>query len=213
MSAPEVLEFNGGEADDAAGAAEAESLCKACAEGDMAVVDRLAPLAHSQRHRGCMPLHYAAMARSLGAESAVALLRAKANVAATTDDSKQAIHLAAENPRGEAVLRALLEAGASADAPTLALRTPLHHAAVEGVTETARILLEVGANVNAMNSCGAIPLHWAAKTGKRELVEMLVQARSDLQVMDNLGRRPAEMAMDNRQEDVGNFLLALEAKL
>eukprot|EP00439_Symbiodinium_sp_Y106_P015932 s4748_g2.t1 len=112
-----------------------------------------------------------------------------------------AVHLAAEHAGGVEVLQVLLAARANPDAQTLARRTPLHFAAVEGVRETIEVLLEARANVNAMNSCGAIPLHWAAKTGQAQLIQLLVEARSDLTVSDNLGRTPVEMAEDNLKGD------------
>merc|ERR1712150_90994 len=104
-----------------------------------------------------------------------------------TNEGAQAVHLASENADGGPdALAVLLVARADPDSKTVASRTPLHFAAVEGVLSTARVLLDAGANVNAMNSCGAFPLHWAAKTGKRDLCTLLVEARSDLEAMDNL---------------------------
>mmetsp|Transcript_71564 Transcript_71564/g.213543 ORF Transcript_71564/g.213543 Transcript_71564/m.213543 type:complete len:196 (+) Transcript_71564:64-651(+) len=189
------------------------ALCAACVEGDVEATRLLAESGHATRQAGSgyMPLHYAAMTRSGTAGCTLQLLRARAEIAATTDEQKQAVHIAAENERGAEVLTVLLEAQADPNARTLAGRTPLHFAAVEGVLETAQVLLSARANVNAVNSCGAIPLHWAAKTGKQDLCDLLVEARSDLQVMDNLGRTPAEMAADNGRHEVGRMLRALEA--
>mmetsp|Transcript_51651 Transcript_51651/g.130597 ORF Transcript_51651/g.130597 Transcript_51651/m.130597 type:complete len:248 (-) Transcript_51651:52-795(-) len=191
-----------------AAAAASEALRCACTAGNPDEVRRLAAATPSvvrgvgrRPGGGCLlPLHYASMAQQHAAASAAALLEAGADVGATTDEGKQAIHLAAENGAcGVEVLDVLLHAKADVDARTTASRTPLHFAAVEGIAATAAALLHARASVNAMNSCGAIPLHWAAKTGKRDLCKVLVDARSDLSVMDNLGRTPVEMAEDNLQ--------------
>jgi len=157
-----------------------------------------------------IPLHYAAVAAHCGAECAAALLAARADVAAKANDRKQAVHIAAENRASTETLAILLQGQADPNARTLADRTPLHFAAIEGVASTTQVLLAAGADVNAMNSCGAIPLHWAAKTGKRDVCELLVAAKSDLTVMDNLGRTPAEMAADNLQTSVRDMLQAMK---
>lgn len=194
-----------------------DELCQAAVAGDVDDVRRLVEgkeLASDECRRGTnMPIHYAAMARSRGPEVTAVLLEAKADIYATTNESKQAIHIAAENEQGAELVSLLIAARANPDAQTLAARTPLHFAAIEGVFETTRVLLAAGAKVNAMNSCGAIPLHWAAKTGKKDLCDLLVEAKSDLQAMDNLGRNAAGMAEDNRKFSVAESLRAVEARM
>eukprot|EP00927_Polykrikos_kofoidii_P044591 TRINITY_DN38510_c0_g1_i1.p1 TRINITY_DN38510_c0_g1~~TRINITY_DN38510_c0_g1_i1.p1 ORF type:complete len:193 (+),score=37.12 TRINITY_DN38510_c0_g1_i1:64-642(+) len=188
-----------------------EAICQACSDGDVESVTRLAVGTDVNAQRspaGYLPLHYAAMARQHGADSVAALVSAGGHLNATTNEGKQAVHLAAENQSDVGPLEALLAARSDPNAKTVALRSPLHFAAVEGAVENARILLAARANVNAENSCGAIPLHWAAKTGKMELCDLLVEARSDLTVMDNLGRTPAEMAADNRQCQIAEALMS-----
>eukprot|EP00933_Yihiella_yeosuensis_P065630 TRINITY_DN69563_c0_g1_i1.p1 TRINITY_DN69563_c0_g1~~TRINITY_DN69563_c0_g1_i1.p1 ORF type:complete len:219 (+),score=54.99 TRINITY_DN69563_c0_g1_i1:65-658(+) len=189
-----------------------EALCQACLDGRLEDVERLSmqveALETALGPGGMPPLHYAAMARRGASGAAEILLRFKADVQKHGPENKQAIHIAAENEQGVDVLRVLLEARADPDAPTLARRTPLHFAAVDGIPNTAKVLLEAKADANAMNSCGAIPLHWAAKTGKPDLVQMLLAARSDLTVMDNLGRTPVEMAEDNLKNDCASIIRA-----
>mmetsp|Transcript_22788 Transcript_22788/g.44244 ORF Transcript_22788/g.44244 Transcript_22788/m.44244 type:complete len:190 (-) Transcript_22788:110-679(-) len=187
-----------------------EELCAACVSGNSEAIGRLAPGLdlNAPPVRGNLPLHFAAMAKSGGAACTSVLLDLRADVQATTDEGRYAIHVAAENPAGAEMIGLLLEARADADAKSTASRTPLHFAAVEGVFGTTQALLAAGADVNSENSCGAIPLHWAAKTGKLDLCKLLVDAKSDLNVVDNLGRTPSEMAADNRHSHIAALLQA-----
>merc|ERR1719265_2438090 len=113
-----------------------DDLCRACLDGDVASVERLAQepaVDLNIAQKGSLPLHYAAMSRRNGVECCRVLLQARAELAGKTNEGKQAVHLAAENPHGAEILEFLLQAGADVDAKSTASRTPLHFAAVDGI--------------------------------------------------------------------------------
>jgi len=51
---------------------------------------------------------------------------------------------------------------------------PLHHAAINGHMEVARLMLEAGCDVNCKNNQGMRPLHDAAAKGYTEIVQLLL---------------------------------------
>ena len=99
-----------------------------------------------------------------------------ANIKATNDRGKTALHLAAENHRiGTAKL--LLENGADPHARSDGGWTALHNSADRGHEDIAALLLEWGANVNASTSSGMTALHWCSRNGHLAVVELLLKQK------------------------------------
>jgi ankyrin repeat protein len=83
------------------------------------------------------------------------------------------ISIAAMRGQIEAV-RALLDAGADANALDRRGATPLHHAAGEGMADMVQLLLDRGANPNYREeNWNSTPLDWAAYGENPAVVEML----------------------------------------
>ena len=97
-----------------------------------------------------------------------------ANIGATNDRGKTALHLAAENNH-VALVRLLLEYGARLNVRSDGGWTALHNAADRGHVEVASLLLECKAEVNAGTSSGMTALHWAARNGHYDLVLLLLE--------------------------------------
>jgi ankyrin repeat protein len=114
------------------------------------------------------------------AESVKLLLQHKAvpDVAIAVGGAS-AVHLAAERGN-EAVLRALLEAGAKADVPDLRGRTPLFCATEAGSLECVRVLLAAKANPNYTGKIKYSPLLVAAEKGWLEIVKAMLDAGADM---------------------------------
>ena len=99
-----------------------------------------------------------------------------ANINATNNRGKTALHLAAENKSTRlALVKLLLENGANVHAQSDGGWTPLHNAADKGYVDVASLLLQWGAKVNATTSSGMTALHWSARNGHVELVKLLLE--------------------------------------
>ncbi|KAK0621895.1 ankyrin repeat-containing domain protein [Bombardia bombarda] len=63
--------------------------------------------------------------------------------------------------------------------------TPLHRAAENGRTETARLLIEASADVNSVDGSGVSVLERAVNSEKAELIRLLIDAGVGLIIHDN----------------------------
>ena len=100
---------------------------------------------------------------------------AKANVHATNNRGKTALHLAAESKTERlALVEILLDNDANVSARSDGGWTPLLNAAERGHANIVSLLLRSGANVNAATSSGMTPLHWSARNGHVDVVKVLI---------------------------------------
>lgn len=121
-------------------------------------------------------------------------------------------------PRTEgygAVIRALLEGGASPHQATTDGTTPLMTAAglggatftpgktrgfrSVGAEEAVQALLDAGADVNAVNEADFTALHGAAMRGLNEVVDILVKHGAAINARDFRGRTPFRLAEGSKQ--------------
>ena len=91
----------------------------------------------------------------------------------STDEAGWTALMFAANAGHDAVVRLLLNAGASVHLENGAQDTALHLAAERGRTETARLLLEAGADFMARDADGRTPLFLAIERGRAEVIELL----------------------------------------
>ena len=106
-------------------------------------------------------------------QSVRALLKQKANVAATEADGFTALHWATQRDNTQLV-DLLLAAGADAKAATRYKITPLYLAAVNGNAPIMERLLKAGADPNGIAEEGQTMLMTAALSGKAEAVRLLL---------------------------------------
>jgi len=94
------------------------------------------------------------------------------------------LHLAARSNPDEEVVRALLEAGADANARGYYGQTPLTLAARNANPAVATLLLEAGADVNAREWMGRTALHAAASSNENlAVIDLLLEAGADVQAV------------------------------
>jgi ankyrin repeat protein len=84
-----------------------------------------------------------------------------------------ALHLAAKEGQTR-ILSILLRTGFRADSRDERGRTPLHHCASLGHTETAKVLLDAGASINAVDMDGTSVILAAVKAGSEKMVELIL---------------------------------------
>ena len=74
--------------------------------------------------------------------------------------------------------------------------SPLHTAALNGISWLGEILLEYKANINALDNEGATPLILAVRGHHREFISMLLRRGADIENVDNLGKKAIDYAKD-----------------
>ncbi len=93
-----------------------------------------------------------------------------------------------------AAVRALLAAGADADARDVDGATPLLYAAHVGNVEIVRALLAAGADPNATNRYGVAPLHEASQVADAALIGALLDAGAEVDRALPEGETPLMLA-------------------
>ena len=115
---------------------------------------------------------------------------------------------------GDAVrVRALLEAGAEADAAQLDGSSALLWASHRDDRESVQLLIDVGADVSAGNDLGATPLWAASENGSTALVRMLLEAGADPNRQLLSGETPVMVAARAGSAEVVRQLAAAGADL
>lgn len=121
--------------------------------------------------------------------------------------------LAAAKAGDLAAAKAVLEAGADANAHMEAGVTPLHSAAAFGYLDVVRLLVEHKADVNAKTENGWMPLHRAAWVGRPDIARLLIERGADVRAKDTLGRSPLHFAAESGSADVAHLLLDADAEV
>lgn len=131
-------------------------------------------------------------------DAAVRLLRAKADVNATSADGMSALAWAAHKDDLE-LADLLLRAGANANAANEYGVTPLSLACANGSAAMVDRLLKAGANPNiAQKASGETPLMTAARTGNLGVVRALLAAGADANARESRRGQNALMWASNR---------------
>ncbi|KAL8399972.1 hypothetical protein RB594_000395 [Gaeumannomyces avenae] len=122
-----------------------------------------------------------------------------------------ALHIAAQRPDGNDVVRCLVEHGAKVDGITAGPGdgdTRLVGSILTAEVENARALIEAGANVFHSFGEGPPPFHLAALAGRREILELLLTAGVQVNTLDKAGETAAYWACRNGHLDCLKFLVS-----
>ncbi|XP_046983156.1 ankyrin repeat, PH and SEC7 domain containing protein secG-like [Schistocerca americana] len=138
-------------------------------------------------------------------EELLMLLKDKADLGATDENNKTALHWAAAGGHTVAV-RCLLMAGADVGARDNSLQTPLHEAALNGHAALVQLLVASSADPNARDEDGWTPLHSAAFTGQAEAVTALLEAGANKRAVDNIGKTPQDIARQYNHQQLIDVL-------
>lgn len=84
----------------------------------------------------------------------------------------------------EAIVRLLVDKGASVFFPDYQQRTPLHEAAFYGHMNLVEYFLFKGHPIDAMDSFGQTPLFRAVEAGRDEIVQYLIERQASTNVLD-----------------------------
>ena len=131
-------------------------------------------------------------------KSLTALINAGADVNAQSHDGYTALHIAAQNDKLLAIIRALIATGANPNIANNNGNTPLLMAVKAGDIRISRILIDVGSDVNIPYLSGDTALHLAAKNRHLwPLVNPLIAAGADPNIA-NGGVTPLHLAAERR---------------
>ena len=184
------------------------AVADAAQKGNLAAVKRLVAQGadvNIPQGDGMTALHWAAD----HGDSAMAavLLKAHANVKATTRIGNYTpLHIASRDASGT-VVRELIAAGADVKAPTSTGATPLHLAAAGGSAMAVEALLEKGADPNAReNDWGQTPLIFAAEHDRADAITLLLKHGADPSIhtkeVDIKSETAIEQAATRKRNDV-----------
>ena len=181
-------------------------IADAAMKGDLATVRTLIARGanvNDAQGDGMTALHWAAERGD--SAMTVVLIRAKANVGATTRIGDYTpLHIAAKVGKA-AIVRALLTAGSDAKARTVSGTTALHFAAAAGDTTSINALLDRGVDANAReNEWQQTPLVFAATNGRATAIRVLLRRGADANIQTkvvNLGEQAAAEQAAARKRD------------
>lgn len=86
----------------------------------------------------------------------------------------------AVNNNDTTLVQKLLQIGANPNRCDQDGKTPLHHAALKGHIEIAKILLEAGADPNAKDPLDYTPLHFASQHGHPAIIKLFKEYNNNL---------------------------------
>mmetsp|Transcript_46388 Transcript_46388/g.149026 ORF Transcript_46388/g.149026 Transcript_46388/m.149026 type:complete len:272 (+) Transcript_46388:63-878(+) len=107
----------------------------------------------------------------------------------------------------EAMIRLLLDKGATIDFADYQGRTPLHEAAYYGYQNLVEMFLEKGHPIDPLDNFGHSPLFRAVEAGRDSIVVLLVEKKASLNRLDTDGCTPQHLAGFNGMPDMGQWLL------
>ncbi|RYP80544.1 hypothetical protein DL769_002428 [Monosporascus sp. CRB-8-3] len=159
-------------------------------------------------HIGRTPLLWAATNGNV--DLARALLANNADIHASNNRGRTALHLAAESnqrDRCEDMVQLLLDSGADPCAVSDGGWTALHNAVQNGHKNIVELLLKTKADVNAQLLNGMTPLHWAAFNGFEDIVRLLLsRPDANLSIKDSFDRTPMLCAAERYNADIVKLL-------
>jgi ankyrin repeat protein len=105
-------------------------------------------------------------------------------------------------------VRLLLDKGGKIDIPSnnLLRAVPLRSASVAGHLEVAKLLINRGANVNAVGEGGETPLHEVAGAGRIEFATLLLDHGANINARGENGKTPLTIAIENKKNEMAEFL-------
>ena len=156
--------------------------------------------------KGKTPLHYVKCA-----DIAMKLIKHRADVGAKDMNVDTPLHRIAcsdiDLGRSEAV-QVLIQQGASVNAQSNIMRTPLHWAAFFGNTKIAETLIKHYAHLDAQDNSGKTPLYLAAEIGRTEVAKLLIRNGAKLELKAGYFKlTPLAVAAENNHKETAITLV------
>jgi len=105
------------------------------------------------------------------------------------------LHFASNSANCEVIRELLRHRGLLLDAKSTMMRTPLHLAAIKGLTDVCRLLVNGGADKNAQDEDGGTPLHYTSEFGHLQTAIFLaLEGHADPLLKNKFGYTPSDIA-------------------
>lgn len=108
------------------------------------------------------------------------------------------------NERG--YVKTLVKAGVNPNICDEDYNSPLHYAIIHHCFQATQELLKVGVDVDSAGEFEQTPLHVACVYGNIDLVKLLIKHNADPNLVDERNLTPFEYALDEKNEEVSNYL-------
>ena len=119
------------------------------------------------------------------------------------------LHLASSNGH-QAIVEALIKAGADKDAKNNSGCTPLHWASRNGQPAVEDFLIKAGADKEAKDKCGCTPLHKASAYDHEAVVNILINAGVNKEAKDEDGKMAIDLAKSNNNKNIEKLLIGVK---
>jgi ankyrin repeat protein len=107
----------------------------------------------------------------------------------------------------EAIVKLLVEKGATIDFKDYQGRTPLHEAAFYGYRNLVEYFLDKGHPIDPLDNFGQSPLFRAAEAGRDEIVELLVNRKAETNLVDKDATTAQHIASFHGRPNMSEWLL------
>eukprot|EP00408_Alexandrium_pacificum_P057496 CAMPEP_0171173972 /NCGR_PEP_ID=MMETSP0790-20130122/10492_1 /TAXON_ID=2925 /ORGANISM="Alexandrium catenella, Strain OF101" /LENGTH=234 /DNA_ID=CAMNT_0011638841 /DNA_START=50 /DNA_END=754 /DNA_ORIENTATION=+ len=107
----------------------------------------------------------------------------------------------------EAIVKLLIEKGATIDYGDYQGRTPLHEAAYYGHKGLVELFLDRGHPIDPLDNFGMTPLFRAVEAGRDEVIEFLISRNAQINLLDSDHCTVQHVAAFNGLPDVSEWLL------
>ena len=155
---------------------------------------------------GLTPLH-AAVERGRE-QSAQLLINAGADINASDNSQRTALHRAAGNGYNNIVAMLINTRGVNLNSCNEQGKSPLYLASMSGMEQSARLLIDAGADINISDNKQRTALHWAALHGHSFIVDALIKAPNiNLNVRNAHGQTPLHLASMSGREQSARLLI------
>lgn len=186
------------------------SIQQAAYEGRLAAVQEFVEKDHvdpkSKDADGRTALHWAALGGKMDVVDYLLRLPGVSDSCANAADPEGFSPLISATSAGHiGVVRALISAGANANASTLSGQVPLHYH--KGRVDVIEALLPATKSVDVRDRAGQTSLHRAAGPGHTDAARALLAAGASVNALDRYGKAPLHYACEERRLDTARVLL------
>lgn len=182
-------------------------LCVAAGSGHGSIVEMLIERGADVNTQGGTPLSSAVKSWGKSSKEREAVVKALLQAGANPNSVDSRGCTPLCHARNGGMVRLLIEAGANPNLGRDNGETPLMLAVKRGDAAAVKLLLDKGADTEIKNKEGLAPLLVAAQRGDLDTIKLLVEKHANLETEDPKGRTPLSWAGWNRRDAAMKYLM------